>query len=159
MVVDFVAPQAWTMKRCYSSSRFVGGGDAYWGASGAHVERWDELDWNTLKWQDLHQGECDLAWKFIELCGVIRWFRLIYIDGLILFLNSTWHAAWTSNYYSYLGSSDTRKLSICCMRHPLADVDVGVAEGTVGDVGTSWLCIGRLAWHMSIENRVNIKDW
>ena len=23
------------------------------------------------------------------------------------------------------------------MRHPLADVDVGVAEGTVGDVGTS----------------------
>lgn len=77
MVVDFVAPQAWTMKRCCFSSRFVGGGDAYGGASGAHVERWDELDWNMLKWQVLHQGECDLAWKFIELCGVIRWFRLI----------------------------------------------------------------------------------
>lgn len=133
MVVDFVALQAWTMKRCCFSSRFVGGGDAYRGASGAHVERWDELDWNMLQWQVLPQGECDLAWKFVELCGVIRWFRFLF--GLILSLNSTWHAAWTSNYYSYVASSDTRKLSIYCTRHPLADVDVGVAEGTVGDAG------------------------
>lgn len=73
----WVAPQAWTMKRCYFSSHFVGGGDAYWGCirrtrwlkyvemtgfasgwiwSGMSVDRslWDhyidDLDW--FRWID-----------------------------------------------------------------------------------------------------------